>query len=115
TAGVTRSVRRAQGVPYYSALRSAEAIRRSEVSLLLVDAVEGLVMGDLQVARQIQEAGRAFGVLVNKRDLVPQERIEEIRRAIEARMADLKPPVRTLSALEGSGLEGVYELALGLH
>lgn len=115
TAGVTRNVRRARGVPYYSALRSAEAIRRSEVSLLLVDAVEGLVAGDLQIARQVQEAGRAFGVLVNKRDLVSQERIKEIERTLEVRMTDLKPPVRALSALEGSGLEGVYELALGLH
>jgi GTP-binding protein len=45
TAGVSKNVRRAQGVPYYAALRSVEAIRRSDVSLLVVDAVEGLVGG----------------------------------------------------------------------
>jgi GTP-binding protein len=41
TAGVSRGARRASGVPYYSSLRTSEAIRRSDVSLLLVDAVEG--------------------------------------------------------------------------
>jgi GTP-binding protein len=85
TAGVSKSVRKASGVPYYSSLRTSEAIRRSDVSLLLVDAVEGIVAGDLRVAREIRESGRACGVLVNKRDLVPPERLREVDHGIAAR------------------------------
>jgi GTPase len=115
TAGVSRTAKRASGVPYYSSLRTAEAIRRSEVSLLLVDAVDGLVAGDLAIARQIEEAGSSCGVLINKRDLVPRERIREIEGQLFARMTDLKPPALPISALTGEGVDQVLPLAARLH
>ena len=115
TAGVGRGARKASGVPYYSSLRTAEAIRRSQVSMLLVDAVDGLVAGDLRVARQIEEAGSSCGVLINKRDLVLQERIREIEGQLLARMTDLKPPVVPISALTGAGVGEVLPLAARLH
>ncbi len=115
TAGVNRSARRADGVPYYSSLRTGEAIRVSDVSLLLVDATEGLVGGDLQLARQIEEAGRSCGVLINKRDLVSSERLKEVEYQVSVRMTDLKPPTLALSALTGSGVEEVLLLAAGLR
>jgi GTPase len=115
TAGVSRSAKRASGVPYYSSLRTAEAIRLSEVSLLLVDAVDELVAGDLAIARQIEEAGSSCGVLINKRDLVPRERIREIEGQLFARMTDLKPPALPISALTGEGVDQVLPLAARLH
>ena len=111
TAGVSKSVRKASGVPYYSSLRTSEAIRRSDVSLLLVDAVEGIVAGDLRVAREIRESGRACGVLVNKRDLVSPERLREVDHGIAARLTDLKPRSLPISALTGAGVDGVLPLA----
>jgi GTPase len=115
TAGVSRTAKRASGVPYYSSLRTAEAIRRSEVSLLLVDAVDGLVGGDLAIARQIEEAGSSCGVLINKRDLVPKERIREVEGQLFARMTDLKPPALAISALTSEGADQVLPLAARLH
>lgn len=115
TAGVSRTAKRASGVPYYSSLRTAEAIRLSEVSLLLVDAVDGLVAGDLAIARQIEEAGSSCGVLINKRDLVPRESIREIEGQLFARMTDLKPPALPISALTGEGVDQVLPLAARLH
>jgi GTP-binding protein len=111
TAGVSRSARRARGVPYYSALRSAEAIRRAGVSLLLVDAVDGVVGGDLQIARQIEEGGRSCGVAINKRDLVSPERLREIEQEVVGRMTDLKPKAISVSALTGAGVEKVLPFA----
>jgi GTPase len=115
TAGVSRSARRAEGVAYYSTLRTAEAIRRSDVSLLLVDAVEGLVGEDLRLASRVEEAGRAGGVLINKRDLVPPERLREIEGALATRMTDLRPPAISISALTGAGTEKVMSLAARLY
>jgi GTP-binding protein len=111
TAGVAKSIRRASGVPYYSSLRTSETIRRSDVSLLLVDAVDGLVAGDMRVAREIQEAGRACGVLINKKDLVSPGRLREIEEGIAARLTDLKPRFLSISALRGAGVEGILPLA----
>ena len=115
TAGVSKNVKRASGVPYYSSLRTAEAIRRSEVSLLLVDAVDGLVGGDLRIARQIEEAGSSCGVVINKRDLVSPERLDEIEGAVRARVSDLKPKVISVSALTGAGVGKVLPFAAGIH
>ena len=111
TAGVSKGARRARGVPYYSSLRTSEAIRRSDVSLLLVDATDGIVAGDLRIAREIEEAGSSCGVVVNKRDLVPQERLREIAGLLAARLTDLKPPSVHISALTGAGVDEVLPFA----
>jgi GTPase len=110
TAGVSKGARRARGVPYYSSLRTSEAIRRSDVSLLMVDATDSIVAGDLRIAREIEEAGSSCGVVVNKRDLVPQQRLREIEGLISARLTDLKPEAVHISALTGAGVEEVLPL-----
>jgi GTP-binding protein len=115
TAGVNRSTRRAEGVPYYSMLKTEGAIRRSDVSLILVDAVEGLVAEDLRLARRVEEAGRACGILINKRDLVPPERLREIEDTLTLRMTDLKPLAIPISALTGAGTQKVIPLASRLY
>ena len=114
TAGVSKGARRARGVPYYSSLRTSEAIRRSDVSLLLVDATDGIVAGDLRIAREIEEAGSSCGVVVNKRDLVPSQRLREIEGLISARLTDLEPPFVHISALTGAGVGEVLPLAAGV-
>ena len=111
TAGVSKTARKASGVPYYSSLRTSEAIRRSDVSLLLVDAVDGVVAGDLRIAREIQESGRACGVLVNKRDLVSPDRVRGVTDGIAARLTDLKPRSLPISALTGDGVGDVLPFA----
>jgi len=115
TAGMSKNARRARGVPYYSSLRTAEAIRRSDVSLLLVDALEGLVGGDMRIASQIEEAGSSCGVVINKRDLVSAERLREIGEDVAARMTDLKPQAISVSALTGGGVEKVLPFAASIH
>jgi GTPase len=115
TAGMSKSARRAEGVPFYSSLKTESAIRRSDVSLLLVDAVEGLVAEDLRLARRVEEAGRACGVLINKCDFVPPERLREIEDSLVARMTDLKPPAIHISALTGAGTQKVMPLAARLY
>jgi GTPase len=111
TAGVSKGARRARGVPYYSSLRTSEAIRRSDVSLLMVDAVEGIVAGDLRIAREIEDAGSSCGVVINKRDLVPAERLREMEGLISARLTDLKPQAVHVSALTGAGVDEVLPFA----
>ncbi len=115
TAGVSRSARRGEGVPYYSTLKTEGAIRRSDVSLLLVDAVEGLVSEDLRLARRVEEAGRACGILINKRDLVSPERLREIEDVLAAKTTDLKPPALSISALTEVGTDKAMPLAARLY
>jgi GTP-binding protein len=115
TAGISRSAKRASGVPYYSTLKTEGAIRRADVSLLVVDATEGLVAEDLKLARQVEEAGRSLGLLLNKADLVDGYRMREIEADALYRLTDLEPPVLAVSALTGAGVEAVLPLAGELH
>ena len=50
TAGLRRKRKHRQGIEYYSELRALEAAERADVALVLVDASEGVVEGDLAVA-----------------------------------------------------------------
>jgi GTPase len=69
------------------------------------------VAGDLRIAREIEEAGSSCGVVVNKRDLVPAERLEEVEDLVSARLTDLKPESVRISALTGAGVEAVLPFA----
>ena len=79
-----------------------------------MDATDSIVAGDLRIAREIEEAGSSCGVVVNKRDLVPPQRLREIEGLISARLTDLKPPSVHISALNGAGVDEVLPLAAGV-
>jgi GTP-binding protein len=49
--------------------------------------------------------------VVNKRDLVPPQRLREIEGLVTARLTDLKPPSVHISALTGAGVDEVLPLA----
>jgi GTP-binding protein len=70
TAGLRRKSRHKEAVEFYSTLRSAKAIERAHVVLVLLDAAEGVTMQDQRVAGMADEAGRATAVIANKWDLV---------------------------------------------
>lgn len=106
TAGIRRSRKRASrdAVEYYSVLRALQAVERSEVTLVLLDAGEFLLEQDKKVAAIPHEAGRATVLVVNKWDLV--EKTSRTAREYEERLRAEMPflryaPVLFLSARTG--------------
>jgi GTP-binding protein len=73
TAGLRRQARIDDGIEFYSSLRTRRAIERSDVCILVIDAVEGLHNQDLKIATMIWDSGRALIVVVNKWDLKEKE------------------------------------------
>jgi GTP-binding protein len=69
TAGLRRQAKIDDGVEFYSSLRTRRAIDRSDICLLMIDAVEGLHNQDLKIATLAWEAGRGMIIIVNKWDL----------------------------------------------
>ncbi len=82
TAGIRRRGRVEAGVEKYALLRSAHALERADVAILLLDATEGIVDQDIHVAGYVLEAGVGLVVAVNKWDAV--ERGEETTARWEA-------------------------------
>ena len=73
TAGLRRQSKIDDGIEFYSSLRTRRAIERSDVCILVIDAVEGLHNQDLKIATMAWESGRALIVVVNKWDLKVKE------------------------------------------
>jgi GTPase len=86
TAGIRRRFRESQGADYYATLRTAGALDRAEVAVVLVDAGEPLTEQDLRIITMVIEAGRALVIAFNKWDLTDEERRHYLGREIERQL-----------------------------
>ena len=86
TAGIRRRFRDSQGADYYATLRTAGALDRAEVAVVLVDAGEPLTEQDLRIITMVIEAGRALVIAFNKWDLTDEERRHYLGREIERQL-----------------------------
>lgn len=74
TAGIRRkrSIEK-DSVELYSVMRSFDAIRRSDVTILVVDSVDGLTEQDVRLAGFIHDEGKPSIILMNKWDMVEKD------------------------------------------
>jgi GTPase len=70
TAGIKKRGKVYENTDKYSVLRALSAIERSDVSLLIIDGVEGIIEQDKHVAGYISDYGKAVVIVVNKWDAV---------------------------------------------
>ncbi|MGO1509418.1 MAG: ribosome biogenesis GTPase Der [Actinomycetaceae bacterium] len=83
TAGIRRRVHQTRGADYYASIRTQAAIERAEVGVVLMDSSEPLTEQDLRVVQQVVDAGRALVIVMNKWDLVDDERRHQLTREID--------------------------------
>ncbi|MGQ9632580.1 MAG: ribosome biogenesis GTPase Der [bacterium] len=115
TAGIRRKSRVEGGVEYYSAVRSIRAIERSDVVVLLIDAVEGLRDQDLRIASLAHDAGCGLVLVVNKWDLVEKDdkTMYHYTRLIRERGKFISyAPILFVSALTGQRVNKVLDCVL---
>jgi len=114
TAGLRRPGKRTTtDVEYYSSLRALRALERCDVALVVIDAAEGLVDLDLQIAYEAQRAKCATAVLFNKWDISALD-LDMATARIKAKV-QTKPRWLTVSALSGRGIDRILPLARELH
>ena len=106
TAGLRRRVKEASGHEYYASLRTAGAIERAEVCVVVIDASETISDQDLKVLSMVEDAGKALVIAYNKWDLTDDERRHYLNREIEQDVrAFAWAPSVNISALTGRGVE----------
>ena len=102
TAGIRRRFRESQGADYYAALRTAGALDRAEVAVVLIDASEPLTEQDLRILTMVTDAGRALVIAYNKWDLTDPERRDYLEREIERQLYHVRwAPRVNISAATG--------------
>jgi GTP-binding protein len=114
TAGLRRPGKRTTtDVEYYSSLRALRALERSDVALIVVDASEGLVDLDLQIAYEAQRAKCATAILFNKWDISSLD-LDKATERIKAKV-QMRPRWLTVSALTRRGVDRILPLARELY
>ena len=83
TAGIRRRGKIDHGVEQYSVLRAFKSIERSDVALLMIDAVTGITAQDAHIAGFILDEWKSCVVLVNKWDAIEKnnETMDVVNRA----------------------------------
>ena len=86
TAGIRRRAHQASGTDYYASLRTQIALERAEVALVIFDASQILTEQDIRIVSMADEAGKALVIVMNKWDLVDEERQIVLDREIERQL-----------------------------
>lgn len=79
TAGMRRKARVDEPIEKYSVMRSLRAVDRSDVVLMVFDAVEGVTEQDKRIVGYAHEAGKAIILVVNKWDIYEKDTSSTLR------------------------------------
>ncbi len=113
TAGIRKKSKVEEKIERYSVIRSQSAIERSDVCLLLIDAVEGVTEQDTKIAGLAHESGKATIIVINKWDLIEKDNntLEKYKKAVYEKLAYLSyAPILFISAETGQRVENLFEL-----
>jgi GTPase len=106
TAGIRRRVHQTYGADYYASLRTAAAIEKAEVAVVLIDASERMTEQDTRIVSKVIEAGRALVIAYNKWDRLDEERRFYLEREIEQDLVQVTwAPRVNISAQSGRHME----------
>ena len=83
TAGLKKRANQDSGTDYYASLRTSTALERCEVAVVVLDASEPITEQDLRVITMVEEAGKAMVIVMNKWDLVDEDRRIALDREID--------------------------------
>jgi GTPase len=115
TAGIRRKKHIEYGTEFFSINRAFKAIRRADVVLMVIDALDGVTEQDQKLAGRIIEEGRACIIVVNKWDAVEKDShtIYEYEKDLEERLHFTEwADVIFISALTGQRVEKILELVV---
>lgn len=104
TAGIRRKGKTTAALEKLSVLRALQSIERSHVSILILDATEGITEQDLHIGGYVQERHRACLIGINKWDSVEKDPrlTKSIKDEVRSRFRFFPfAPILTFSALTG--------------
>ncbi len=113
TAGMRRKAKVELPVERYSVMRALRAVDRSDVVLIVIDAVDGVTEQDKKIAGYAHDAGKASVIIVNKWDLLEKDGKTSLRYTenIRTELAFMQySPILFISALTNQRVSRVTEL-----
>jgi len=107
TAGIRK--KRSEQVDHFAYIRCEEAIDRADLSLLMIDAREGITIQEKRMTRIIEKKGKGCLIFCNKWDLIKNFRMEHCKQGLESDASFLNHcPKLFGSALNGHNVTHVF-------
>lgn len=109
TAGMRRRARIDEDTEYYSVVRALNAVDKSDVALLVIDATVGVTHQDQRLAERVDAAGCPIVVLLNKWELLDAEQRADVLVQQERKLHFVgDAPVIRISALTGKNVHRLW-------
>jgi GTP-binding protein len=109
TAGIRRRGRVSDAPEELAVMMARRQIEGSDLAVLVVDASQGVTTGDLAIAGTAWELGKPCVIVVNKWDLLDEQKrtdLEESWQRLDEILAE--PPRVNISALTGRGIDKIF-------
>lgn len=113
TAGIRKKNKVYDKIEKYSIIKAQAAIDRSNVAIIVIDALEGVTEQDEKIAGYAHENGKAMIIVINKWDLVdkenmtPNKYIKTVRQSFKFMSY---AQVITISAITGQRVTNLFEV-----
>lgn len=112
TAGMRKKSKVDDTIEKYSVIRAKMAIERSDVCVIMIDALEGFTEQDSKVAGLAHEAGKACIIAVNKWDALEKDgkTMNEYKKKLEIDFSFMSyAPIIFISAKTGQRLDKLFQ------
>ena len=119
TAGLRRKSGVTDDVETLAALKSLDALGKSDIVILIADATRDIENQALGIAGRVYDAGKILCVALNKWDLVPGEerenKLARLTRQFEKSFSQIiKPLILPISAERGTGVNNMLKRVFAL-
>ena len=116
TAGVRRRTKISDNVEKYSVNSAIKSTTKADVTLLTLDAAEGVSQQDKRLMDMLNTRKIPFMVLINKCDLAPRNALDQLRKNVSELLSFCPHvPVLLVSALKGKDINKILPLAQKIH
>ena len=90
TAGIKKRANQASGTDYYATLRTQTALERCECVALVLDASTPISEQDLRIISMVEESGKAMVLVLNKWDLVDEDRRTQLEKELDRHLGHIE-------------------------
>ncbi len=120
TAGLRRKSNITDGLETLSALKSLDAMEKTDVVILVVDSTGDIEKQTLGIAARVYDAGKILAIALNKWDLVEAEEREDKLLKLKHQFKNsfyqiIRPLILPISAEIGTGMKNLMKRVFELH
>ena len=119
TAGIRKKAKVYENLEFYSVMRAIKAIEKSDVVILMIDAVDGVESQDLAIFRIAQKRNKGMVIAINKWDLIENKETNTARdyeQKVREKFAPFNDlPVIFMSVLEKQRIMKVVDATMQVY